>query len=131
MNLLSKEILVVAVGGAFGSLCRFLLSRWVQVIVPYANLPWGIIIVNILGCFCIGVLFAIFSHHAIENPLWRAGLIIGILGGFTTFSSFSLDTISLLMRGSVALALSNVLISIVVCLSATAFGVWLTKMIVG
>lgn len=130
MNLLPKEIIVVAIGGAFGSVCRFLLSRFVQIIIPFQQLPWGIIFVNILGCFCIGILFALFSHQLLLNPLWRAGLVIGILGGFTTFSSFSLDTIHLLMRGSVMLALSNVLISLVACLSATALGVWITKIVI-
>lgn len=130
MNLLSKEIIVVAIGGALGSVCRFLLSRFIQIILPFQELPWGIISVNILGCFCIGILFAFFSHQLLLNSLWRAGLMIGILGGFTTFSSFSLDTIHLLMRGSIMLALSNVFISLVACLSATAFGVWITKIVI-
>lgn len=127
MNLLSKEILVVAFGGALGSVCRFLLSRWVQILIPYENLPWGIIVVNILGCFSIGILYSLFSYHPMISPLWRVGLMIGILGGFTTFSSFTLDTIHLLEKGSALFALLNVLISLVVCLFATEFGVWITR----
>ena len=111
MNLLSKEIIVVAIGGALGSVARFLLSRCVQVFIPYENLPWGIIAVNILGCFLIGILYALFQYHLLLNPVWRAGLLIGVLGGFTTFSSFSLDTITLLQKGAYFFALSNVFIS--------------------
>lgn len=65
------------------------------------------------------------------NPLWRVGLMIGILGGFTTFSSFSLDTIHLLQKGAVFFAFSNVLISVIVCLFATAIGMWMTRLILG
>lgn len=124
MSLLSKEILVVAIGGAIGSVARLLLSRSVQIAMPYENLPWGIIVVNILGCFLVGVLFGFFELKLLMNPLWRVGLMIGILGGFTTFSSFSLDTFHFLARGEVFLALSNIFISVGVCLMATFFGVW-------
>lgn len=129
MNLLSKEILVVAIGGALGSVARLLLSRWIQMLLPHENLPWGIIFVNVVGCFFIGVLYVYFQHHLLFNTLWRAGLIIGVLGGFTTFSSFSLDTIVLLQKGAVFLACSNVAISIVYCLSATMIGMWVARVL--
>lgn len=127
MNILPKEMLVVAIGGAFGSVARLLLSRTIQQLLPYENLPWGIIFVNVLGCFFIGVLYAYLQHHLLLNTLWRAGLIIGVLGGFTTFSSFSLDTIVLLQKGALFSALSNVTISIVCCLSATIIGMWVAR----
>jgi len=124
MNLLSKEITVVALGGAFGSVARLLLSRFVQLLIPYESLPWGIITVNILGCFLIGILYGLFEFRMIMSPLWRAGLMIGILGGFTTFSSFTLDTFHFLLRGEFFSAISNVFISVVICLFATAIGAW-------
>lgn len=124
MNLLLMEILVVAFGGAFGSVARLLLSRSIQQLIPYEQLPWGIITVNIVGCFLIGVLYGLFDLKLLLNPLWRAGLMIGILGGFTTFSSFSLDTIVFLQRGEALLAFSNIAISVLYCLMATAFGFW-------
>jgi CrcB protein len=130
MNLLSKEICVVAIGGAFGSVCRLLLSRWVQILLPYENLPWGIIIVNVLGCFLIGIIYGIFECKMLISPVWRAGLMIGILGGFTTFSSFSLDTVHFLLKGETFLAISNILISVAVCLFATLFGVWSTTLFI-
>lgn len=124
MNLLSKEILVVAIGGAFGSVARLLLSRSVQILMPFESLPWGIIIVNIVGCFVIGVVYGIFELKMLMNPLWRVGLIVGILGGFTTFSSFSLDTFYFLLRGEIISALLNIFISVGVCLLATVLGAW-------
>lgn len=127
MSLLSKEIFVVAVGGALGSVARLLLSRSIQMLLPYENLPWGIIFVNVLGCFFIGILYAYFQHHMLLDTLWRAGLIIGVLGGFTTFSSFSLDTIVLIHKGALFSAFSNVTISIVYCLSATIIGMWVAQ----
>lgn len=127
MNILSKEMFVVAIGGALGSVARLLLSRTVQQLLPYENLPWGIIVVNVLGCFLIGILYAYFQHHMLLDTLWRAGLIIGVLGGFTTFSSFSLDTIVLLQKGALFSAFSNVTISVVYCLSATIIGMWVAR----
>lgn len=124
MNLLSKEMLVVAIGGATGSVARLLLSRFVQILMPYEGLPWGIITVNILGCFLIGVLYAVFKLNFLLGPLWRVGLIVGVLGGFTTFSSFSLDTIHFLLRGEFFSAISNIFISLTFCLLATALGAW-------
>lgn len=124
MNLLSKEILVVAIGGAFGSVARLLLSRFVQILMPFEGLPWGIIVVNIVGCFAIGIVYGFFELKMLMNPLWRVGLIVGILGGFTTFSSFSLDTFHFLLRGEIFSALLNVLISVGICLLATVFGAW-------
>jgi fluoride exporter len=117
-------MIVVAVGGAFGSVARLLLSRCIQFVVPYEGLPWGIITVNIVGCFLIGILYAVFQHHLLLSPLWRVGLIVGVLGGFTTFSSFSLDTFHFLLQGEFFSAISNVFISVAFCLLATALGVW-------
>lgn len=130
MNLLSKEILVVAIGGSIGSVARLLLSRFIQAIMPFAALPWGIITVNILGCFLIGILYGVFEFKLLIGPLWRAGLMIGILGGFTTFSSFSLDTFHFLLRGEFFSAVSNVFISVAFCLLATTLGAWLVAFFV-
>ena len=124
MSILYKEISVVAVGGAMGSVARLLLSRGVQAFFPYAELPLGIIAVNILGCFLIGFLYGIFELKLLINPVWRAGLVIGILGGFTTFSSFSIDTVVFLQKGAYHAALMNVFITVIVCLLATLFGIY-------
>jgi len=130
MDMLWMEIGVVALGGAIGSVARLLLSRLIQAWIPYEQLPWGIIVVNIVGCFLIGILYGIFEHNLLVNPIWRAGLVIGVLGGFTTFSSFSLDTFAFFHKGLPFLALSNVAISLLYCLMATALGFYLIVQIV-
>jgi len=128
-TLMDKEVIVVALGGAAGSVSRFLLSFSVQRFFPYAQFPWGILVCNILGCFLIGILFGVFELKLSVDPIWRAGLIIGVLGGFTTFSSFSLDTFHFLHQGEILLGILNVLLSIISCLLATAFGYGLVYMI--
>ena len=124
MNLLSKELLVVALGGAFGSVVRLLLSRWVQAFVPYENFPFGILLVNVLGCFVIGILYVLFEHHELTGALWRVGLFVGLLGGFTTFSTFSLDSILLLKEGAYFSGIANILASLAFCLLGTVAGIW-------
>lgn len=130
MTLLSKEILVVALGGAFGSVARLLLSRTVQLLIPYAELPWGIIAVNILGCFIIGFLYVFFHTHWLSNTLWRTGLIVGVLGGFTTFSSFTLDTVVFLQKTEYFAAASNIFLSVTLCLLATLVGIWTASLFI-
>ena len=92
MKLLAKEIVAVALGGGVGSVLRFALSRWVQSWVPGRAFPWGMFVCNVLGCLLVGLLAGILIHRMSVGPLWRAGILIGVLGGFTSFSSFSLDT---------------------------------------
>ena len=124
------ELLSVAIGGALGSVSRFGLSRWVQTLPSLQNFPWGILLCNVLGCFLIGVFYGVFEHKLTLGPVWRAGIMIGFLGGFTTFSSFSLDTLHLLQSYGAFSALSNVFLNLVVCLLATAVGIWGTLLFV-
>ena len=130
MNMLPKEITVVAIGGALGSVARFVLSRLTQMLIPYPALPWGIIIVNLLGCFAFGMLYRLFEANVILHPLWRAGLLIGVLGGFTTFFSFSFDTFHLLHQGRLYYAALNVGISVFGCLLATITGYYFLRWMV-
>jgi fluoride exporter len=106
--------LQVALGGALGSVLRFWLGG---VLGEKAGAPfWGTIAVNVLGSFLIGICAGMRA-----GDFTRHFLMIGILGGFTTFSSFSLQTLELLQRGSVNLACANVALSLVLCM----LGVWL------
>lgn len=125
MNLI-EEVIGVILGGAIGSLSRFLLSRWVNTFLP-KNFPWGIFVVNILGCFVLGILAAVLLNRQVLTPFWRAGIFLGLLGGFTTFSSFSLDALTLWISGVYWTAGFYVLGSVVLCLLATALGMWLVK----
>ncbi len=98
-----NSILAVALGGALGSVLRhginFAAARWIGI-----GFPWGTLIVNLAGCGLMGVAATIFAHKAHLGPEWRAFFATGVLGGFTTFSAFSLDFAQLMERGAVASA---------------------------
>jgi fluoride exporter len=112
----------VALGGALGSVARYAVSlgtaRWLG-----AGFPWGTLFVNVSGSFAIGLLAALVAADG--RPLLgvdaRAFLLVGALGGFTTFSSFSLETLELARAGAHGAAALNVALSLVSCLT----GVWL------
>ena len=116
MNLLT--LCLVAAGGALGSVARLLLS-WA---VPAGRMPWATIVTNILGSLLIGWLLARLGPLTGEN--WRAHgfWVVGICGGFTTFSAFSLQTFEQMQRGDWPAAVANVLLSVGLCVLATWAG---------
>ena len=120
-----SPILAVAIGGAFGSVCRFIVG---QALSSFERFPLGTLSVNILGCFLIGV-----AHVALPvaglNPTARAAIMIGFLGGFTTFSSFGLDAFRLLEDGRYMNAATYLLASNLVGLAAVCFGIWGARMV--
>jgi len=116
------EFIAAILGGAIGSGMRFSLASGVQAIWPKLYFPIGILVCNILGSFVIGVLAALFIHRFAISIPWRSFLIVGILGGFTTFSSFSLDTITLWQQGAHWLSLVNIVVSLLGCIFAAAMG---------
>jgi CrcB protein len=109
----------IAIGGAIGSVLRYLVSE-AAASVWGTDFPWGTVIANVTGCFIIG-LFATLTGpegRVFAGALTRQFVIIGICGGYTTFSSFSLQTLTMLQTGDVAKALANVAASLVLCLVA-------------
>lgn len=118
----------VALGGALGSVLRFWLSGWVYHWLG-RGFPYGTLTVNILGSLLIGFL----SHQLLERsalaPEWRAAILVGVLGGFTTFSTFSLETVHLLTQAEFAKAATNAVVSLFACLAATWLGFWLARMV--
>ena len=116
------QIIAIAAGGAAGSLLRFWMSSGVHALVG-RQFPYGTLAVNVLGCLLMGILFVLLIERLNLGPVWRAGLLIGLLGGFTTFSAFSMETINLIEEGAPLKASLNVLLSVFTCLAATWLGV--------
>jgi crcB protein len=124
--------LMVALGGAIGSVLRF----WCSGLLARAfgeTFPWGTLFVNVLGSFLIGLVAVVTGPDGrnLWPPYLRAHVMIGVFGGFTTFSSFSLQTLSLAQEGDWLAAGFNVLVSVVCCLVACwaghAMGVWINR----
>lgn len=118
------QLIAIAIGGALGSVLRFLASKGVHNLFGY-DFPFGILTVNILGSFFMGLLVVLFIDRLNIEPIWSAAILIGFLGGFTTFASFSIDTINLLINGAPFLALLYMLASVICCLLAAWSGVLL------
>lgn len=128
MQLLT-QYLVIGLGGALGSMLRFGIGTFIDNCVQKTVFPWGTIMVNITGCFIIGFVATISSTEGrlMIPTLGRSFIMLGILGGYTTFSSFSLQTLTLAQDGQIGSAAANVLISVVLCLA----GVWLGASLAG
>lgn len=116
-----KQILIVALGGAIGSVARYKLGGFTLHHTQAWNFPVSTFAVNVLGCLMIGVLAALVEHHDLFSPSVRLLLFTGLLGGFTTFSAFGYESFFLLRRGLISVATSYVLFS-VVCGLAAVFG---------
>jgi CrcB protein len=114
--------LFVVIGGAIGTLARYLIS---VAALPFSqSLPWGTIGINILGSFVIGLFGTLTLSHG-RFPVsedTRLFVMVGLCGGFTTFSSFSLQTFDLLRSGATARAFANVILSVVLCVCAVSVG---------
>lgn len=115
----------VAFGGALGSVARY----WLQLLLLPAskNLPWGTMVINITGSFVIAF-FGVITLSQAKLPLHeniRLFVMVGLCGGFTTFSSFSLQSFELLKKGAFTGAFINIVLSVVLCIAATAIGFFL------
>ena len=117
------NILFVGLGGALGSIARYLVSTWVQTAAKNINFPFGTLTVNLVGCFVIGFLAQLAEARGIFTSESRAFVFIGILGGFTTFSSFGNETLNLARGGEFWNALANIGLNVVIGL----FAVWLGR----
>ena len=121
-----NEVLAVAIGGALGSVLRYWASTGVYGLFG-RGFPYGTLVVNVTGCFAMGILFVLLVERMSDNTVLRAGILIGVLGGYTTFSSFSIETFNLIEQGAVLKAAANMATSLFVCLGATWLGVILAR----
>ena len=106
-----RQMLIVALGGAVGSVARYRLSGWVLHRAIDWTFPLGTFVVNVVGCLCVGLLAGLAVKEDFFSPDVRLLLFTGLMGGFTTFSAFGLETFYLLRRGEYLIAGSNMVLS--------------------
>ncbi|MEQ9209577.1 MAG: fluoride efflux transporter CrcB [Pseudomonadales bacterium] len=123
MSMLPK-FLMVATGGAFGAMARYAVSLWVPVT---AGFPWATFIVNVLGSLLIGIAYVVLVEKAAFPPFWRDLLVVGFLGAFTTFSTFSIETVGLIQNHEMSVALVFVVSSLFFCIVAAVLGMSLAR----
>lgn len=120
------EAAAVALGGAAGALARWGVSsgvhRWLG-----RDFPWGTLTVNVLGSFAMGLLAVVLVERLAVGPAWRAGLLVGFLGAFTTFSTFAVETVGLSGEGLGIRAAVNIFVSVAACLLAALVGMQIAR----
>lgn len=120
------QIIAVAGGGAVGALLRFWVSTGVYQLFGRA-FPWGTLAVNVAGSFLMGLLFVLLLERSLLSGEWRAAVLVGLLGAFTTFSTFSIETLMLIEQADYVKALTNAVLSVLVCLFACWLGLALGR----
>jgi len=120
------QFLYIGIFGACGCLSRYLVSGWVLRATGTA-LPFGTLAVNVIGSFLLGLVMVGSQQSTLLSPEVRIGITVGFMGGFTTFSTFSYETIRLLEEGSFASAGANILLNVLVCVCAAALGIFVAR----
>jgi fluoride exporter len=116
------KLFIIGIGGFVGSVLRYLVSGYAQAIFRNMLFPIGTAMVNMMGCFVIGLLSHLAETRGLFTDHTRAFLFVGVLGGFTTFSAFSNESFNLFRGGQAVLALLNIFGQVVICLLAVWFG---------
>lgn len=121
-----KSILLVGVGSFFGGALRYAVSMFMKGVCGNA-FPWGTLLVNLVGCFAFGVIFALFGKCSCTANAWCLLLTTGVCGGFTTFSTFANESMLMLQNGNWGGFVGYVTTSLVVGLALVALGYWIVK----
>lgn len=122
------KIVLVAVGGGIGATTRYLVSTWAAERFG-TDFPYGTLIVNVVGCFIIGAFMTLATERLIVNPYWRLLVTAGFIGGLTTFSSFSYETLRLLEDADLTMALYNIALNFILGFFATWLGIGFVRVI--
>jgi CrcB protein len=124
-----KYLLFISLGGASGTVSRYLLANWVHGLWE-GKLPMGTLLVNVLGSFAIGIVYVVVVERQFIHADWRGVLMVGFLGAFTTFSTFSLETINLFEAGHSVHALLYMFGSAIICVVMAGVGMHLTRVLI-
>src|SRR5678816_3724336 len=119
------RFLLICLGGAVGTGARYLFSTAMK--RAFGNFPFGTLGVNVIGSFLASVVMVLALEKSAIAPDLRLILVTGVLGGFTTYSSFNYETLHLAQSGAVTLAIVNVLVTLVTCMLAGVAGIWLAR----
>ncbi|MCE2895634.1 MAG: fluoride efflux transporter CrcB [Flammeovirgaceae bacterium] len=123
-----RELVLIFLGGGIGSVMRFSLGKWISSFHSH-HFPYGTLFVNVLACFVLGTLVGVADHKQIISPNARLFWTVGFCGGFSTFSTFSSETLTLIQNGFPFSGLVYVLASLLLCLAATYLGLYLGEQI--
>ena len=123
-----NQALAIAAGGAIGALLRFWVSTGVYAMLG-RGFPYGTLAVNVLGSLLMGYLYIVMIDRMALAAEWRAFALVGLLGAFTTFSTFSIETLVLIEQADYAKAFANVLLSVLACVAAAFLGMTLARQI--
>ncbi len=118
---------MVGAGGFIGSALRFIISGWVQRLAAASVMPYGTLAVNVIGCLALGILGGLAEYRQVLEPGQRLFLMVGILGGFTTFSTFAFESVSLMQNAEIAKALVNTAAQVVLGFGAAFAGYILAR----
>ena len=121
-----KSLCLVGLGSFVGGSLRYLISTWMKNACSQ-SFPWGTLMVNLVGCFLIGVIFALFSRFCSTSHPWCLLLTTGLCGGFTTFSTFANESLQMLQNGQWGGFITYVSISVIAGICLTALGYWVVK----
>jgi len=124
-----KYLIFVAVGGASGALARHLLANWIHSLWE-GDVPVGTLLVNVVGSAAIGVMYVLIMERQMIHTDWREVVMVGFLGAFTTFSTFSLETIALFEAGHTVHAIGYMFGSAILCVVMAGLAIQLTRVLV-
>ena len=124
-----KSLLIVGTGSFIGGAMRYLLSTSYIKNMYGQTFPWGTLVVNLLGCFVFGIIFALFSKHNSTDNTFCLLLTTGICGGFTTFSTFANESVQMIQNGNIGEFIGYMATSVIVGIALIALGYWIVKVL--
>jgi CrcB protein len=121
-----RNFLLVFLGGGLGSVIRYVLGKWVNALHQH-QFPWGTLVANVVACLAVGFFIGLADHRQVISPSSRLFWVVGFCGGFSTFSTFSAETLRLVQSGFTSTSIGYVIASVALCVAATLVGLLLAE----